>query len=258
MVKAAEKMLFSSDLPANSLLASFVSNARKRMETLVNEGAASHGQDEKEKSTRVNAAIVHLVNQETNLSAAEKEAYAGFLRKDYFTRDDLSELERFYADGGAWDRLSEKGKEQMGIRLEEGIRRGEIEFSELSPNMQKKHSDWIYGQLSRGKDAGGKFASMSEEDRVAFMREHEAGNYGAAREIFSGKGSFDSQQVESQAASDRRIEAATPDAEGSKKSDSQKTGGEKATDTGTELLASIGKNPTELDTALSGGSIERS
>ena len=254
MVDTIEKAINQGKIPASDIMTNLLLNAKQRMGVLETQSGILHDQNKKDKDTQMNAVIVAMVERETRLNATEKQAYGEFLEKEYFTRDDLSELESFYANGGAWDRLSEKGKEQMGIRLEEGIRRGEIEFSELSPNMQKKHSDWIYSQLSQGKDVGGKFASLSAEDRAAFMREHEAGNYGAAREILTNKDSFDYQLVDNQAASERSAEAGderekAKSDEGSKSSAEDQVSDIQASQ---ETLAGFGQNPTELKPTQSG------
>ena len=257
IVEHTEKAINEGKIPASDMMANFLLNARQRMGVLETETDALHDHSKKDKSAQMDALIVAMVERETRLSATEKQAYAEFLEKEYFTRDDLSRLERFYADDGAWDRLSEKGKEQMGIRLEESIRRGEIDVNEMSPSMQKKHSDWIYSQLSQGKDAGGKLASLSAEGRATFMREHEAGNYGAAREIFSGKGSFDYQLVDNQAASKRRLEAGSEREEQTEDSKLVKkdVDKDKITKTDDELLTSYPQNPTELKPTQSGNAL---
>jgi hypothetical protein len=58
--------------------------------------------------------------QETALNAQEKKTFAGFLSKKRFTRSDFSALERFYST--AYDKLSERGKDEMSQRIQAGMR----------------------------------------------------------------------------------------------------------------------------------------
>ena len=62
-----------------------------------------------------------LVADEKKLTNQQKVRYRNLLRKKYFKRNDLPEVEKFYADGGGWDQLSEDGKEQIGLRTELGM-----------------------------------------------------------------------------------------------------------------------------------------
>lgn len=63
-----------------------------------------------------------LVIEETRLNDAEKADYRKVLAKEYFKRKDFPFMEKFYADGGAWDKLSEGGRAQLSIRIELGMK----------------------------------------------------------------------------------------------------------------------------------------
>ena len=83
-----------------------------------------------------------MVERETKLNEEEKKKYAEFLAKDYFTRSDFNELSTFYADGGAYDRLSTEGKANMSDRIQHGIERGEFSHDELPSNVRKKDAEF--------------------------------------------------------------------------------------------------------------------
>lgn len=57
---------------------------------------------------------------EKHLNKQQRIRYLGLLRKKYFNREDLPEVDRFYADGGGWDKLSDDGKAQVSLRLHLG------------------------------------------------------------------------------------------------------------------------------------------
>jgi hypothetical protein len=109
--------------------------------------------EKKEKDQKDRSAIAQMVEREAKLNKEEKEKYANFLSKDYFTRSDLKELDRFYADGGAYDRLSDEGKAQMSHRVEEGIRRGEISREELPDNIKRKNDEFMRQSSDKGKSS---------------------------------------------------------------------------------------------------------
>lgn len=66
-----------------------------------------------------------LVAEEPKLTEQQKARYKSLLRKKYFARKDLPEVEKFYADGGGWDLLSEGGKKKIGVRTELGMAKPE-------------------------------------------------------------------------------------------------------------------------------------
>ena len=69
-----------------------------------------------------NKSVEDLLAEEVTLNKEEKEQYRQVLLKKHFTRKDFPFLEEFYADGGAWDKLTTGGKDQVGYRLELGMR----------------------------------------------------------------------------------------------------------------------------------------
>lgn len=76
----------------------------------------SVGSDEKKKRAEAETlGLVYLVQKEARLSAAEKQQYGSFLEKDFFTKNDFDDLDKFY--GSAWDRLTDDGKAQMSHRV---------------------------------------------------------------------------------------------------------------------------------------------
>lgn len=117
------------------VLENTVENARKRIATLdrrIDEAKVEHAA---EVQTQI-AVAAALAAKETKLSAKEREAYRGFMEEAYFTRKDLGRLDEFYTH--SYDRLSEGGKEEMSQRLHEGIKRGEISYSDLSHAIRER------------------------------------------------------------------------------------------------------------------------
>ena len=60
----------------------------------------------------------YSAEQETALTAQEQKTFAEFLKKPRFTRADFPDLEKFYK--GPYDRLSERGKDEMSQRIQAG------------------------------------------------------------------------------------------------------------------------------------------
>ena len=162
-----------------NMLGEIAEHMKKRMEVLEQNGAVLDSRDRKENTSKMEAAIAAMVDRETRLNTSEKMAYASLLEKEYFTRNDFGELERFYADGGGWDKLSDKGKAEMSKRINEGIRRGHFEFSDLPEKVREKES------RSRERNT-----EIGEPQKV-----------------------FDYQLVDNQAATKRSKVAASPDGE---------------------------------------------
>ncbi len=78
-----------------------------------------------------------LLALETNLNKDELALYAKFLAKPHFKKTDFPELDRFYSDGGGWDKMTEIGRSQMTRRTA---------YSILPPDER---------EAKRQKDAGG-------------------------------------------------------------------------------------------------------
>jgi len=63
-----------------------------------------------------------LVEEESKLDKREKAMYLKLLQKEFFKKSDKKEIDQFYVDGGGWDKLSPTGKDQIGMRLELGMK----------------------------------------------------------------------------------------------------------------------------------------
>lgn len=119
--------------------------------------------------------------KEAALNEEEKDAYRGFLKKEFFTKNDFKELEQFYTK--SWDRLSEAGKAEMDHRVWEGIRRGEYKFNELPSAVRERTAERAYRQLDHPSPAMGGAEVIPESERKAFIRAYEAGRYEEANRI---------------------------------------------------------------------------
>lgn len=140
-VEEIEKLMRSGVRVTGAPLASLLSTAQAQLEANRIEEEQLN-KDKKEKEQKDRSAIAAMVEREEKLSREEKEKYAEFLAKDYFTRSDFNELSRFYTDGGAYDRLSEKGKTEMSDRIQEGIDRGEFTRDELPADVKRKDAEF--------------------------------------------------------------------------------------------------------------------
>ncbi len=184
-VAEIEKLIMSgARSDAGYLLAPFLENARSRMEAIKFDDTRVE-QEKKERKEKETATVAVMVEREHNLTAQEKEQYSEFLKLDHFTRESFGRLSEFYADGGAWDRLSESGKSEMSHRVWEGIRQDEYTFGELPDEVRKKESDRLYQQLTGKIQADPSLGNIPQQDRADFIREHEAGNEKAASQILS-------------------------------------------------------------------------
>jgi len=168
---------------------------------------------EKRKQSKgmVAVAIAQLVALESNLSHSERQSYADFLRQDFFSNADIPKLENFYEDGGPFDRLTKKGKDEMTIRMVEGIERGALDVNKLSPSLLDKHLGHLHTMMKEDQ-LHPRIAEIPEDKREAFIREFESGDRVKAQEVLSGTASFYSLE-ESKPASERSIEAGPENAE---------------------------------------------
>ncbi len=129
---------------------------------LKSEDEENHRKEQQEKST-----MRFVIEQEAALNSEERREYAGFLRKEFFTKSDFHSLAHFYAH--SWDKLTESGKEQMSHRLWGGIRHGEYTFQELPEVVKEKESEGLYEQLRESKKASPELMAIPLEDRNAFL-----------------------------------------------------------------------------------------
>jgi hypothetical protein len=210
-VLAAERFAASDPNIRQDAVAAFTQPSKKRLETLERQGISAYGSDdERRKKANDTSAIASMVMQESQLNEQEKETYAGFLHKEYFTKKDFGALADFYADGGAYERLSALGKKHMSERIWAGIERGEFSHGDLPEPARRKDEDQVYNFLQNPETAPQSIKNIRPETRAEFIREYEAGNHDAARKVLSGKDLFekDSKSL-SQAASERSDEAGT-------------------------------------------------
>lgn len=235
------ELLVSADTPgeSNFLLKNFLHNAKSRMDEIRHEEFRSED-EKKDQKAKDAASIVQLAEMEHRLSSQEKQQYSSFLKLDYFTKANFDELESFYADGGAWDKLSESGKAQMSHRVWEGIRRDEYDFDELPEAVRKKESERLYQQLTGQIQADPNLAKIPQQDRVDFIREHEAGNEKVASQILS-RESFSQHVGRSASTEADHLKESKPE-EKSIEGEAEKTS---AADFG-ELAASFGDNQSAL------------
>jgi hypothetical protein len=114
VISEVETALAVSTPGTRGILENLLSNAKGRLGTL--EKRIKETKAEKEARAREEAGTIsRLAENETALSRKEKEAYSGFLKEEYFTKRDFDRLEQFYTH--TWDRLSEKGKDLMSVRI---------------------------------------------------------------------------------------------------------------------------------------------
>jgi hypothetical protein len=173
----AERIIGDNPKLNASATAPKIENHKQRVHTLEQEGLFGPSEQEKKNSSSAQAlAVAAMVARESALSHEERQAYAGFLHKDYFTRNDIKALEEFYEDGAAYDRLSKKGKEEMAVRLLEGVQRGEISMDEVSPTIQRKQANQLQSMMTTSEEMHPRIAAIPQTQRDSFVSEYEAGN----------------------------------------------------------------------------------
>ena len=166
--------------PANRpLLETFLQNAKGRVAAL--EKKIKDSQKEREAEAREQASVAYLAQKETALSASEKETFSGFLDKSFFTKRDFGSLESFYVK--TWDRLSERGKDEMSHRVWEGIRRDEYKFTDLPKIVQEKEMERAYSRLRGSAISSADESKIPANDREDFCRAYEAGKREEAAKI---------------------------------------------------------------------------
>ena len=175
-VLEVEKLLAGSPQGVNPLLATFLANAKKRIEVL------EHEIKEAEEKVRIEqAGAAKAAEAEAALNQDEKSIFASLLKKDFFTKHDLPEVDSFYKR--AWDKLTEGGKGELSHRVWEGIRHGEAKFSELLGNIKEKEAKRLYELLNKYEDVSTQAAQIPESDRKDFIRAFESGKKEEAYQI---------------------------------------------------------------------------
>ncbi len=254
-IRATEQAMAGNPHIRSDAAAAALEPGKKRMDALEQQGFAPHQADEdRKKQGNMAVAIATLVMRETRLNAQEKQTYGSFLQKDFFTRNDFGNLEDFYADDGAWDKLSKRGKEEMSTRVWAGIERGEYTFSELPDSVRKKETEQLYEYLKEPGTSPAFVERIDSEVRESFKREYEAGNLEAAQQILDLHGvKLDSVTKEqNQAATERSEVAAGGVKENADKTEVESSKEEKPTaeESQLSLLASI--SPADIKSATSG------
>lgn len=189
-VAEVEKLIAGSPHKKTPVLSDFLVNAKKRLDFLEREIKAEEQKAVSEKTAAVNAA-----QQEAALNQQEKETFSGFLQKEFFTKKDFGALEAFYS--GAWDKLSEKGKEAMSHRIWEGIRKGEYHFTELPEIVREKEAKFLYDRLVKQETLSADLSEIPEADRNDFIKAYENGNAKEAYKILDRESFRDHVAIES-------------------------------------------------------------
>ena len=204
-IRATEDQMANNPHVRHDASVALMEPAKRRLETMDQEGRGLlNSDDERRKQSMEAAQIAVLVLQESRLNSAEKQAFGGFLQSEYFTRSDFGKLEDFYADGGAWDRLSPEGKKQMSERFWGGIEKGEYTLSEAPDNVRKKEVGQLAHYLEHPEQAPESIKRMSPSAKEEFLQAHRSGDIEAAEKILNSKDLFESStKVKTQAASER-------------------------------------------------------
>ena len=178
-VADVERTLLSYPPGTRPFFNAFLLNAKARLGFL--EKKIQEAEREQHEHTQNEVALVQLANKETALNAQEKEAYSGFLKEDFFTKNDFAALEHFYAK--SWDKLSEGGKDEMSHRIWEGIRRHEYTFAELPKTVREKETERACRRLQDSAIGVGDASRIPEKDRTDFIRAYETGKRDEAEKV---------------------------------------------------------------------------
>lgn len=171
-ISEVETALASSTPGSRPMFESLLMNAKSRVGTL--DKKIKEAEEKRAAQSREDIVLSRMAESEKALSAPEREQFDGFLKKDFFTKDDFGALEKFYAK--TWDRLSENGKNQMSKRVWEGIRRDEYTFSELPKVVQEKEADRAYAVFKKRDSEAAKDPHIPQVDRDDFIRAYESGD----------------------------------------------------------------------------------
>jgi len=205
----AERLFTNGSQASNAYLGAEISSKKQRVQSLEHEGIFGNESSERRKSDSATAvAVAALVAQENRLNHSERQTYASFLHQEHFTRDDFKKLDSFYADGGAWDRLSERGKKEMSDRIWTGVENGSHSFKELPDQVRKKETDQLANYIKNPEKAPDAVQRMNPEVKEEFIKAHDAGDRESAQKILNSKGLFESSPTEKTQAAAERSEAA--------------------------------------------------
>ncbi len=166
---ALEKLLTDSPLGVNPVLQTTLANIQRRLEVLEREIK----QDEiKERAGQAVAAAA--AEKEAALNASERGIFCDLLRRDYFAKADMPQVNSFYKN--IWDKLTDDGKGEISRRLWEGIRHGEQPFSDLADDIKEKEAERLHKLFTNATIEVGAMAQVPEKDRSDFIRAYEGGN----------------------------------------------------------------------------------
>lgn len=124
-----------------------------------------------------------LAEKETALSRAEREQYRQFLEKEHFSKADFGALAGFYE--GAYDRLSEGGKDEMSKRVWGGVRAGEYQFIDLPDPVKEKEAQQVERALRGTKTRGQQWDTLPEEQSAEFLKARDTGSHRQSYEILN-------------------------------------------------------------------------
>lgn len=102
------------------------------------------------------------VAQETALSPKEAAMFRKFLEKPYFKKSDFKELEVFYSDGGAYDKLSPSGKAAISLR----VKRGQMTPDQRDTSIRDKGGSLAIKILNTYQDKLGEYLSGKSKEVV--------------------------------------------------------------------------------------------
>jgi len=260
-ISDAERILGGNPENSMSTIAVGMQPMKQRIDALEKDGVLGADHQERKKSDSATAvAIAALVAQESRLSHSERQTYSDFLRQDYFTRDDFKKLDAFYADSGAWDRLTDEGKKQMSERIWTGVEQGSHSFAELPNNIRKKETDQLADYIKNPEKAPDAVQRMSPEAKQEFIRTYDSGDQGAAQEVLNSEALFGSSQEKTQATSVRRSEAAARDEktdEGKKEENLTKKATSDVSQSDSNFFAGLTESTSPTSLPESGNSGER-
>lgn len=180
MISAVEAALAGSTPASRGVLERALHGARSRVGFLEKKIHDSHVEREAQARVESSSAIA-IAERESKLNATEKQTFAGFLQKDFFTKRDFDSLESFYAK--TWDRLSESGKDEMSHRIWEGIRRDEYKFTELPKVVQEKEMERAYPRFRNSAIGTADESRIPAKDREDFIRAYDEGKRDEAAKV---------------------------------------------------------------------------
>ena len=196
-VRATEQVVANNPHLRKDAAAAFLEPAKRRIEEMERTGLGPHQEDkERRKQEGASIAIAFMVMAETRLTSHEKSVYGSFLQSNYFTQYDFGKLEEFYADGSAWDRLSENGKKQMSERFWAGIENGQYRFQEAPTKVREKEAEQLAFYFTNPDKAPDSVNRMNQQAKDAFIRAHQSGNKIAVYDILDRQDLFESAPME--------------------------------------------------------------